>query len=351
MSRVSHKLMAPVLFTKRNSSYLPKALSALVFCLAPAFLIFPAVNLFSASAPMVVATGSPTPTSTGGGSSSPSATPTCCMVTSDVSTTCQYHPAGPTYDIGIMAIITDSCGQPVDVPVNFYLEGSSDGVNFTWFRRTSIENHTLQPGQNTVKDSMLDVTIPDEYVYYRIRSQFYNCGIYFDWSPAWNVCRPNVSPSPTPASISGTVTYGNAIGAPTPRFISNVTITGTGSPNVFTTTLKNGGYTLSGFGAGSYTVTPSKTDSVNGITSFDAARIAQHVSGVNLLIGNQLIVADVSGDGTISSIYAAMVSRFTVGTPPFGNSGTWIFIPVNRNYASVTGNVAGEDYVGLLMGE
>lgn len=272
-------------------------------------------------------------------------------MTDDVTTTCQFHPASSTYDIGITAIVTNPCNTPINVPLNFYLEGSSDGVNFTWFRRTSIFEHTLQPGQNTVTDSMLDVTIPDEYLYYRIRSQFYNCSIYFDWSPAWNVCRPNVSPSPTPASISGAVTYGNAIGAPSPRFVSNVTISGVGSPNVFATTLSNGAYTLTGFGAASYTVTPSKTDGQNGITSFDAARIAQHVAGVNSLAGNQLIVADVSGDGSISSFDAALVGRYTVSSPPFGNTGKWIFIPVNRNYASVSSSITGEDYAALLMGE
>ena len=40
----------------------------------------------------------------------------------------------------------------------------------------------------------------------------------------------------TPPVISGTVTYGNAVGAPTPRFVSNVTITAAGAPMVSTTT-------------------------------------------------------------------------------------------------------------------
>ena len=39
-----------------------------------------------------------------------------------------------------------------------------------------------------------------------------------------------------PPTVNGSVTYANAISAPTPRFISNVTVTGTGSPNVMTTT-------------------------------------------------------------------------------------------------------------------
>ena len=74
--------------------------------------------------------------------------------------------------------------------------------------------------------------------------------------------------------IAGTIVYGNAVGSPTPRFVSGVSLSGAGSPNVSTTSLANGSYTLGGFGAGSYTVTPSKTGGVNGINSFDAGRVA-----------------------------------------------------------------------------
>jgi hypothetical protein len=162
--------------------------------------------------------------------------------------------------------------------------------------------------------------------------------------------------TPTPAgspSITGTVTYGNAIGSPANRFVSNVLLNGAGSPNLFTTTgFPDGTYTLSGFGSGSYTVTPSKTGGVNGsITSFDAARIAQHVTGTNTLIGNQLIVADVSGNGTISSFDAAQIARYSVGIAGSGSTGNWIFMPANRNYPVVSGNITGQDFTALLMGE
>ena len=168
------------------------------------------------------------------------------------------------------------------------------------------------------------------------------------------------TPNPTAQSvISGTITYGNAIGTPTPRFVSNVTITGEGSPSIFTTSdFPGGNYSLTGFGAGSYTVMPSKTGGVNGaIGSFDAARIAQHAAGPPLpqLTGNQLLVADVSNNGAISSFDAGMVAKFAAGppyaSPGIGLTGTWKFLPVNRSYASVTSNVAGEDYTALLMGE
>jgi len=168
------------------------------------------------------------------------------------------------------------------------------------------------------------------------------------------------APGQTP-TINGTVTYGNAIGAPTPRFVSNVTITGTGSPNVVTTTdapgANAGQYSLTGFGAGSYTVTPTKTGGINGITSFDAARVAQHAAGppFTALTGNQLVVADVSGNGAISSFDAGMIAKFVAG-PPFtspgvGTTATWRFNPANKNYASITSSISDEDYSALLMGE
>ncbi|MBK8465046.1 MAG: hypothetical protein IPL32_04375 [Chloracidobacterium sp.] len=177
-----------------------------------------------------------------------------------------------------------------------------------------------------------------------------------------NTSTPTSTPTAavTP-SISGTVTYGNAIGAPTPRFVSNVTITGTGSPNVVTTTAAPGAsagqYTLTGFGAGSYTVTPTKTSGSNSITSFDAARISQHVAGPpnTPLTGNQLVVADVSGNSVVSSFDAAMIAKFVAGppyvAPGIGSTSTWRFTPTNRNYASVTSSISGEDFSALLMGE
>jgi ligand-binding sensor domain-containing protein len=154
------------------------------------------------------------------------------------------------------------------------------------------------------------------------------------------------------ASIAGTVTYGNAIGNPTTRPVSNVTISGAGSPNVNAiTSFPGGNYTLSGFGAGSYTITPTKVGGVNSISSFDAAKIAQHVAGVSVLAGNQFTVADVSGNGTLSSFDAAELARYVVAMPGSGSTGNWIFSPANRAYAAVTASISGEDYSALLMGD
>jgi hypothetical protein len=98
-------------------------------------------------------------------------------------------------------------------------------------------------------------------------------------------------------------------------------------------------------------VTASKSGGVNGITSFDSAKVAQHVSGAVLLTGNQLLAADVSNNGVVSSFDAAQIARFASASPPFGITGTWKFIPASRFYSSVAGSVTGEDYIALLMGE
>lgn len=166
---------------------------------------------------------------------------------------------------------------------------------------------------------------------------------------------PTDTPTPTPTgspTISGTVTYGNAIGAPSTRFVSDVLINGAGSPNVSATTdFPSGSYSLTGFGSGSYNVTPSKVGGQNAaVGAFDAARIAQFVSSLFPFSPVQQSIADVSGNGQISSFDAALVAAYGVGLDG-GLSGNWKFNPENRAYPSITTDISGEDYSALLMGE
>ena len=175
------------------------------------------------------------------------------------------------------------------------------------------------------------------------------------------------------ASISGTITYGNAIGNPVPpRFVRNVSVASvSGTPSVGpVVTAAPGTYSLTGFGATSYTIKPTKPGGANtSITSNDAARVAQGVSGtVPFLTLNQKFASDASGNGAVSSNDAALIARFAAGLPGTGNVGQWKFFTANlpgspsgplptppyndsRTYASVTSSVTGEDYVALLIGE
>jgi len=201
-------------------------------------------------------------------------------------------------------------------------------------------------GSDTINGTFLN--LPEGSIFGALDTQFQITYLGGDGNDV-SIQRINAAPS-----VSGTITYGNALGNPAPpRFVSNVLLSGTGAPDVSTTSGFPGGtYSLSGFGSGSYTVTPSKTGGINGaITSFDAAKIALHVAGTTVLTGNPLIVADVSGNGSISSFDAGQVARYSAGVPGSGSAATWIFSPASRNYASITSNVKGEDFVALLMGD
>lgn len=157
-------------------------------------------------------------------------------------------------------------------------------------------------------------------------------------------------------TLSGTVAYGNILGPPAPRPVPSVTLDAPGAPAVSTVTNASGAYTLSNFGAGSYTITPSKSGGVNGaISAFDAAKIAQNV--VNMIPFNpiQTIVADVSGADSVTSFDAVLVARYVVLLPPpagFSSAtGNWIFGPSSRTYPNVFANISNEDYAALLMGD
>ena len=170
------------------------------------------------------------------------------------------------------------------------------------------------------------------------------------------------TPTGTP-SISGTITYGNPA-SPTTKFISNTVITAT--PGPFTVTHPGPGqYVLTDFGLEPFTVGVSKTTGQNGISSNDAARIAQHVAGTSIMVSNaQKVAADVTNNGALSSNDAAQIARFVSGLgPPIGITNTWRFFvppgptfpvgasPIMRSYTPPIGNITGEDYIGLLIGE
>ena len=155
------------------------------------------------------------------------------------------------------------------------------------------------------------------------------------------------------SSISGTVTYGNPVTGPNPRGVPNVLISGVGSPAVSDTTAAAGTYLLDGFGVSSYTITPSKSGGVNSsITSFDAGRIAQYITGNTGFTAAQQTVADVSGAGGLSSFDAALIARYVLSLgPPSGNAGTWLFTPASNVHAPLTSDITGENYSALLMGD
>jgi uncharacterized protein (TIGR03437 family) len=134
--------------------------------------------------------------------------------------------------------------------------------------------------------------------------------------------------------------------------VPGVTITAAGSPQGSATTDNSGAYQLPNLGGGPYTLTPAKTGDANGITSFDAAQIAQQVVGIITLNACQQAAADTSGNGQITSFDAAFIAQYVVGiTNPDNRTGTWRFLPPTRAYSSLSGNQTAQNFDAVLVGE
>jgi hypothetical protein len=161
-------------------------------------------------------------------------------------------------------------------------------------------------------------------------------------------------------SISGKVTYGtNPAGEPT-KFVPGVLVTASGvspaSP-ASATTDSMGEYLLSNLtSGGEYTVTPTKTDDVNGISPFDATLVLRCVAagGGCTLTPNQLLVADTNNSGDITPFDATQILRFVAAdgqNATTGETGKWKFVPIKRTYASVTNSLTNENYEAYLVGD
>ena len=153
-------------------------------------------------------------------------------------------------------------------------------------------------------------------------------------------------------TISGRVSYAHNPLKPVPGTALN----GNGVPAIFQATDLSGSYSLSGFGEGSYTITPAKPNVVstasNGIFANDAALIARHIVGLTTLNATQQAAARVSGGTVLTTFDAGLIARWIVGISAGGNqTGQWKFTPVNRTYASIASDLTGQDYSALLMGD
>ncbi|MBP6213422.1 MAG: right-handed parallel beta-helix repeat-containing protein, partial [Pyrinomonadaceae bacterium] len=155
-------------------------------------------------------------------------------------------------------------------------------------------------------------------------------------------------------TVAGKVTYENTLVLNYP--VPNTNLNAPGTPTVSDVSDANGDYSLSGFGFGSYTVTPSRAAmsylTPNGIFSNDAGLIAQHVVQLITLTPTQVNSALVGPLPTLTSFDAALIAQWIVGIPnPLNSTGTWRFNPANRNYANLNASYTSQGYAARLMGD
>jgi len=126
----------------------------------------------------------------------------------------------------------------------------------------------------------------------------------------------------------------------------------TASTSQSSTTNSAGAYSLTGLSGGAVTVTPTKTGDVNGISSFDASLAAQRAAGIISFTSCQESAADASNNSAVSSFDASLIAQYAAGISNTGSiAGTWKFAPPNRFYPSVTGDLTGENYDAVLVGD
>jgi hypothetical protein len=118
------------------------------------------------------------------------------------------------------------------------------------------------------------------------------------------------SPTPTATSpLSGMILYySNDLPVPD----ADLTLVGTTS--AMTMTDDNGEYRFASVTPGLQTLQPSKQGDFNvAVTAFDATQVLQFVAGLESFTADQLLAADVTGDGTVSALDGTRILQFQAG--------------------------------------
>jgi len=149
-------------------------------------------------------------------------------------------------------------------------------------------------------------------------------------------------------SVRGTVRHssGQTIGD------ASLAIVGVGSQQ--TTSSADGTFVFTNLPTGSYVLSPSKLNGTNGITAYDASLVLQAAVGLLALTPEQVLAADVNRNSIVNALDAAYILEYAVGLlgVPFPNAGkVWDFVPAFRSYATLSSDLVGQDFNGVLIGD
>jgi len=188
---------------------------------------------------------------------------------------------------------------------------------------------------------------------------------------------PTVTETPTPsptAALGGLVRY--YVGE---RPVEDVTVAVLGDAPASTSTDASGAFGFASAGPGTIALRPQKDGDVNdAVTSLDAAFVLQLVAGLRTFSADQRLAADVTGNGTVSTLDAVRILEFQAGlidrfaTADLCGS-DWLFRPepaaaANQtlvqplvssgvcqpgriNFTPVEPPLGGQDFVAVLLGD
>jgi hypothetical protein len=116
----------------------------------------------------------------------------------------------------------------------------------------------------------------------------------------------------------------------------------------------DGSYGLHAISAGDYTLTPGKSDGVDGISAYDASLALQHEAGLITLSGYAAAAGDVNKSGGITSADASYILQKAADliTLPFPGAGVvWDFDPPSQSYPGLSSSQTGQDFTAVLLGD
>ncbi|RMH71254.1 MAG: T9SS C-terminal target domain-containing protein [Gemmatimonadetes bacterium] len=148
-------------------------------------------------------------------------------------------------------------------------------------------------------------------------------------------------------SIRGSAHYRDAPDQP----VGNIHLTLSGETEFSTVTTPEGEFIFTDIPGADYLLTPEKTDEINGISPFDAARVAQYVAELYEFTPYQQLAADVTGNGEISTYDAAQIALYSAELPHASVTGTWTFDPLTYAYQPLDADQIDQNFTTILMGE
>jgi Tol biopolymer transport system component len=158
-------------------------------------------------------------------------------------------------------------------------------------------------------------------------------------------------------NILGAVKYGITPENQTPKSVSGVLFSATGTTSNSASSDSAGAYLLGNMvSGGQYTITPSKTGNANGITAFDATLVLRCVAAGNncALTNNQRKAANTDGDNNVTAFDATQILRYVAANGQNANTGqvgTWKFVDPSKTYNQLSASLSGQDYTAFLIGE
>lgn len=195
-------------------------------------------------------------------------------------------------------------------------------------------------------------------------------------SPTPTATATPVLPTATP---TGVLQISGSLRARGGAVVPSATLTLSGSSSRTAASDADGAYAFTGVAPGVWTLTPRKAGDLRGaVTALDAAWALQSVATLRTLTAAERLAADVTGDGTVSTLDATLMLQRAVGIISQFPAGAacasdWLFVPAatvvpnqslvppalasgsctmgSLTYGPLTADAGGQSFTAILLGD